>query len=202
MTDPGHVCPRCGNPRSPGARFCGSCGFRFEEQRTVEIVKKAQETVRSAESAVRVAESAVRTAGEVRDLVITPPAEWKVVIGDRLPEALAARAASAVESRVAGIVVDQATSALEKAVSGPGTDGSPRTAGPQKAPGGGGAVPGAQCSSCGAALTPGARFCGSCGAAVSPERMHKTAMLCPACGAPVRPGAKFCGSCGAKIGSP
>ncbi len=100
MTGREKVCPKCGDSCSPAAQFCGSCGHRFDEKSSGDLARKVQETVRSAESAARTAESAVRTATKVRDLVITPPVEWKVVVGDRLPEALAAKATAAVQERL------------------------------------------------------------------------------------------------------
>jgi uncharacterized Zn finger protein (UPF0148 family) len=202
MTGKTQFCPRCGSPRSPGATFCGSCGFRFMEQDAGVTARKVQETVRSAESAVRMAESAARTVGGVRDLVITPPAEWRVVVGDRLPEALAARAAASVESKITGIVVDKATSALEKAVAGQGTDVAPGREETRQFPGERPPPSEVRCPSCGAVSRPGAKFCGSCGAALSPPRAGPPAATCPSCGAPLRPGAKFCGSCGTRVFPP
>lgn len=47
-----------------------------------------------------------------------------------------------------------------------------------------------KCRSCGANLTPGAKFCPECGA--------KVASVCPKCGTPTN-GAKFCPECGEKL---
>jgi ribosomal protein L40E len=44
------------------------------------------------------------------------------------------------------------------------------------------------CRSCGAALSPGARFCAACGTPVDAS--------CAACGAVLPPGARFCATCG------
>ena len=49
------------------------------------------------------------------------------------------------------------------------------------------------CSSCGASLTPGAKFCPACGA------QQNASGVCPACGKPVAPGANFCAACGQKL---
>jgi predicted amidophosphoribosyltransferase len=48
------------------------------------------------------------------------------------------------------------------------------------------------CTTCGEAVTEGARFCNGCGAMVEP-----TPLVCSHCGAPLRSGSRFCGDCGA-----
>ncbi len=48
-----------------------------------------------------------------------------------------------------------------------------------------------QCTACGNAVAPGAKFCSECGA---PQ-----ALACPACGSPHAPGAKFCAECGTPL---
>ena len=53
-----------------------------------------------------------------------------------------------------------------------------------------GVAPGTACSSCGAALTPGAKFCPECGAKAGPA-------MCTGCGAELPPTGRFCPSCGA-----
>ena len=175
MTGKENRCPKCGDSCSPGAQFCGSCGYRFDEKGTRDLARKVQETVRSAESAARTAESAVRTATQVRDLVITPPAEWKVVVGDRLPEAVAAKATAAVQEKAADLVAEKAKEGLEKVVFT--TVKNPETFAPAPAS----PVPepeGERCASCGAALKPGMKFCGSCGAKnVPPVKKEPTHLL-------------------------
>src|SRR5262245_72445 len=49
------------------------------------------------------------------------------------------------------------------------------------------------CTSCGRANRPGARFCAGCGTALVPR--------CPACGAEAPPNARFCEACGAALGA-
>lgn len=58
---------------------------------------------------------------------------------------------------------------------------------PQMVPAGAAATP---CSSCGAALAPGAKFCPQCGTA------QAVPAQCSHCNAPLAPGAKFCPECG------
>jgi hypothetical protein len=163
MTGREKICPKCGDSCSPGAKFCGSCGFRFDEKDPGDLARKVQETVRSAESAARTAESAVRTATQVRDLVITPPAEWKVVVGDRLPEAVAAKATGAVQAKAADLLAEKAKEGLEgvvfTTVENPDTP-IPKHATPSLEP------VGERCTSCGALLPHEVKFCGSCGAKV------------------------------------
>ncbi len=205
MTGKENRCPKCGDSCSPGAQFCGSCGYRFDEKGTRDLARKVQETVRSAESAARTAESAVRTATQVRDLVITPPAEWKVVVGDRLPEAVAAKATAAVQEKAADLVAEKAKEGLERVIFT--TAKSPDTPAP--------AMPspepaGERCTSCGASLRSGVKFCGSCGAKNVPTVKKEPAKpavapgedQCAACGALLRPGVKFCGSCGSAVTTP
>src|SRR5213593_3975076 len=47
------------------------------------------------------------------------------------------------------------------------------------------------CTSCGRANRPSARFCGGCGKPLAPR--------CPACGSECEPGAQFCDACGASL---
>jgi uncharacterized OB-fold protein len=49
-----------------------------------------------------------------------------------------------------------------------------------------------RCTSCGATMSPGAKFCPQCGAA-------KALGGCPGCGSPLQPNTKFCGECGHKL---
>ena len=205
MTGKENRCPKCGDSCSPGAQFCGSCGYRFDEKSSGDLARKVQETVRSAESAARTAESAVRTATKVRDLVITPPVEWKVVVGDRLPEALAAKATAAVQGKAADLVAEKAKEGLERVIftTAKSID-TPAPALPSPEPAG------ERCTSCGASLRPGVKFCGSCGAKNVPpvkKEPAKPALApgaeqCAACGALLRTGVKFCGSCGSAVTTP
>ncbi|HNL86632.1 MAG: zinc ribbon domain-containing protein [Methanoregulaceae archaeon] len=210
MTGREKVCPKCGDSCSPAAQFCGSCGYRFDEKSSGDLARKVQETVRSAESAARTAESAVRTATKVRDLVITPPVEWKVVVGDRLPEALAAKATAAVQGKAADLVAEKAKEGLERVIftTAKSID-TPAPALPSPEPAG------ERCTSCGAPLRPGVKFCGACGAAnvppvkkvvvkpaAKPAQPDPEGERCGSCGASLKPGVKFCGSCGAAVTTP
>ncbi|MDR1531292.1 MAG: SPFH domain-containing protein [Clostridiales bacterium] len=51
------------------------------------------------------------------------------------------------------------------------------------------------CASCGAAISPTAKFCSQCGAKNEPN----TARFCQNCGAKMAPEAKFCAECGTKV---
>src|SRR5262245_15164581 len=58
----------------------------------------------------------------------------------------------------------------------------------------------AECSSCGAPLTPAQKFCRACGASVGREQPMPPPTLdgsCLQCGEPLTPGPKFCRQCGA-----
>jgi DNA-directed RNA polymerase subunit beta len=55
-----------------------------------------------------------------------------------------------------------------------------------------GAVQGAKCAKCGAAVSKSAKFCPECGTAVSTKK------VCKSCGEEVKPTAKFCPNCGKK----
>jgi len=198
-------CPKCGDSCSPGAKFCGSCGYRFEEKGAVEVVRDVKQKVQKVESAVRTAESAVHTISKVQDLVISPPAEWKVVIGDKLPEALVEKTAGAVQARATDMIAEEDHKTVEKVVST--AVKNLETPSPARSSPGPGLEAG-RCSSCGAIIKAGARYCGSCGAAYTPISKEETtprtvidpSPTCPKCGKPVKAGAKFCGSCGWKLG--
>ena len=205
MTGREKFCPKCGNSCAPAVKFCGSCGYRFDEKDSGDLARKVQETVRSAESAARTAESAVRAATQVRDLVIIPPAEWKVVVGDRLPEALAAKATTTVQGKAADLVAEKAKEGLERVIfTTAKSHDIPASATPPPEPAG------ERCPSCGALLQPGVKFCGSCGAAYIPPMKKEPPKptpapgteRCAACGAALKPGVKFCGSCGSAVTTP
>lgn len=199
MSTSKQFCPGCGSPRKPGAKFCNKCRLQFDEPGIAEQVAGAAQnvarTVQSVESTVSRAGAAVRTAAQVKNFVIAPPAQWKVVIGDRLPgmgEAAVTKAAdiarqkaeSAVTAKVEEVVKDILIKSPEK-------DEKAEAPAPSH-------LTGQVCPSCRNPLTPGKKFCGSCGAAIVTVP-PPVASTCPHCGSPVRPGVKFCGSCGKKI---
>lgn len=202
----GSFCPGCGSPRKPGAKFCAKCGMRFDEKSTAEqAYKTAQEvskTAKSIESTVSQAGAAIRTAGQVKDIVITPPAQWKVVIGDRLPGVMQAAADKAIDkvgeeakAAVKAKMEDVVEGALSKT---PPVPPSPRGSGGKPEAGTHLPARGATCHACGKPLKAGVKFCGSCGT-VNAAVSVPAAPTCPHCGTPVRAGAKFCASCGNKI---
>lgn len=201
MSPKGQFCPGCGAPRTPGKRFCGTCGARFEsdmpessDSTAKEVMDTAVSTVHTVERAVEVAQEAANLAGQVSRFEIGPPAEWKVVVGDALPavgETVVGRASEAVVDRAVGAVTvgvkEAVTSGVQEAIQG--------VAGPA----GGIPAPDApRCPACGKETIPGKRFCGTCGAALSPAPFPDVKpAFCQSCGDPIGPNEKFCGACGA-----
>lgn len=201
MSPKGQFCPGCGAPRTPGKRFCGTCGARFEsdipassESTANEVMDTAVSTVHTVERAVTVAQEAANLAGQVSRFEIGPPAEWKVVVGDALPaggETVVERASEAVVDRAVNAVTaevkEAVTSGVQQAVQG--------VAGPV------GGIPvsdAPRCPACGKETIPGKRFCGTCGAPLSPVPSPGVKpAFCQSCGDPIGPNEKFCGACGA-----
>ncbi|MGD9937840.1 MAG: zinc ribbon domain-containing protein [Methanoregulaceae archaeon] len=201
MSPKGQFCPGCGAPRTPGERFCGTSGARFEsdipassETTANELMDTAVSTEHTVERAVTVAQEAANLAGQVSRFEIGPPAEWKVVVGDALPaggETVVERASEAVVDRAVNAVTaevkEAVTSGVQQAVQG--------VAGPV------GGIPvsdAPRCPACGKETIPGKRFCGTCGAPLSPVPSPGVKpAFCQSCGDPIGPNEKFCGACGA-----
>jgi hypothetical protein len=223
MTGNQHFCPKCGTSNKIDAKFCRSCGEKLATagSSTVETVQKAADVVNTVASTVSKVESTVstagkiaQTAGEISQVVIRPPAEWKVVVGDMLPttgqkmvESAVAKAEQQVQQQVQQKVQEEVVKQVSKVVSK--QEPAPESFVPTVTPSEARAPPplssGPACSKCGKPIKPGAKFCGSCGAAcvigAPAENVVKApaAPVCPSCGNPLAPGKKFCGSCGWKI---
>ncbi len=221
MSSSKKFCPACGAERSSTAKFCGSCGHMFTDksedaplEKMTKTVEKAKEAISQVESGVRSAESAVGKAQQVASFVVSPPAEWRVVIGE-LPEDIANRMAGMGEEMVARST-EAARQKVEAAVSSKIEEVVKETVSPtpvqvgKEEPviksGTGENI----CPACGKPVKPGAKFCGSCGA------KQEVLPLCPRCGAPMKGGichvctktgtagnnlpSRICPYCGSPIG--
>jgi len=217
-------CPGCGSPRSPGAKFCRKCRMKFDEkstaEQTIDTLQAVSKTAGSVKSTISTAESAIQTASQVKDFVITPPAQWKVVIGDRLPgigQAVATAATQKVQEKIETVVKEKVGEIVEETIKKTPAQGAGTWA--ATIPTAGSSV----CTSCGKQVKAGAKFCGSCGAEqkiiqICPRcgapmalgfcemcgkatvvNENPPSRICPHCGLPIRENAKFCGSCGKKV---
>lgn len=193
MSPKGQFCPGCGSPRTPGKRFCGTCGAGFDSDMPAPAASTsngaldtAVSAMNTVERAVSAAQAATNLAGQVSRFEIGPPAEWKVVVGDTIPvlgEAVAGRAVDIVTEGVQEAVTSGVQQAIQ-GVTGP-AGGTPASEGPR-------------CPVCGKVTVPGKRFCGTCGAPLSPApSVGANPAVCPSCGDPIGPNEKFCGVCGA-----
>lgn len=221
MSSSNQFCPACGAERSSAAKFCGSCGHTFADKtegdtlkKMTKTVEKAKEAISQVESGVRSAESAIGKVQQVAGFVVSPPAEWRVVIGE-IPEDIAGRLKGIGEEMVARST-EAARQKVETAVSSKIEEVVKETVSPipvqiEKE----GPVPKSGtkeniCPACGKPVKPGAKFCGSCGA------KQEVLPLCPRCGAPMKAGvciacnraivvnenppARICPHCGSPIG--
>ncbi len=234
MSSSKQFCPTCGAKRSSTAKFCGSCGHPFSEKtdddtlkKMTKTVEKAKETISQVESGVQSVESAVGKVQQVANFVVSPPAEWRVVIGE-LPEDIAGRLTGMGEDMVARSA-EAARQKVEAAVSSKIEEVVKETVSPTPVQirreelvpksGTGENI----CPACGKPVKPGAKFCGSCGAKqeILPlcprcgapmkggicEICNKAIMvnetppprICPHCGSPLGQQAKFCKSCGKSV---
>lgn len=203
MSPKDKFCPGCGAPRTPGKRFCGTCGAGFESDGTASPGSTAKDAVDAATSAahtvqraVSIAQEAANLADQVSRFEIGPPAEWRVVVGDALPAV-----GEAVVDRPSGAVVDQALGAVTAEVQDAVRSGVQQAIQETEDPAGGTPAPeGPRCPACGNATIPGKRFCRTCGAALAPAPSPSPAPpTCPSCGDPVGPNEKFCGACGTRV---
>jgi predicted nucleic acid-binding Zn ribbon protein len=223
MTTPSQrFCPKCGTANKGNAKFCRNCGENFTSgqvsaaetvEKASDVVNKVTSTVSKVQSTVQSAEKIVETTSSLSSIVIRPPAQWQVVVGDILPatgqkmvESAVTSAERHVQQQVGQKVQEEVVRQVSKVVSKPGQAPFPESVvrngefsqqpqpGPQPV-----TIPGRICQQCGNPIKPGAKFCGSCGAGIIGSSPVVTTPVCPSCGKPFTPGKKFCGSCGQKL---
>lgn len=213
-------CPKCGTANKTDAKFCRSCREKFAPAGgiTAETVQKAADVATTVASTVSKVGSAVGTAGkiaetaeEISQVVIRPPAEWKVVVGDMLPAAggkIVESAVTAAGTQVQQQVQQKVQEAVTRQVSEMASKNLPEPpepivpvtpSGQQQSSARQPAGPVSACQKCGTPLKPGAKFCNSCGSAVSGVQKTVSVTVCPSCGEPLTPGKQFCRSCGHKM---
>ena len=214
-------CPKCGTANKIDAKFCRSCREKFvaagiltaeSMQKAADVANTVASTVSKVGSAVSTAGKIAQTAGELSQVVIRPPAEWKVVVGDMLPAAgqkMAESAVAAAENQVQQQVQQKVEEAVTRKVSDIISDKvpeppeslvpvSPSNQPQPSAPQASGSV--ITCPHCGNVLKSGVKFCGSCGSVIAGIPKTVSVPVCPSCGRPLTPGKKFCASCGYKLG--
>jgi uncharacterized OB-fold protein len=205
MNEQAITCKQCGAVSSRKAKFCPKCGTPLTpspagQAGTWEKISGAVDTISSTvpgvRSTVSSAASLAKTAESLAGIPASPPAEWKVVVGEVLPAAGQRAVEAAVEAGVTAAgrkVAGEAGRAVTRHAGG-GWESVPRQAELPARP---------VCPSCGKTVLPGAKFCGSCGAKIAGDTKTSPAPssrpVCPSCGQPVSPGAKFCGSCGHRL---
>ncbi|MDD1715545.1 MAG: zinc ribbon domain-containing protein, partial [Methanolinea sp.] len=131
MSTSNAFCPGCGSPRSPGAKFCRKCRMKFDEkstaEQTIDTLHTVSKTAESVKSTISTAESAIQTASQVKDFVITPPAQWKVVIGDRLPgigQAAATKATQMAQEKIETVVKEKVGDMVKETINNPPAQGT------------------------------------------------------------------------------
>lgn len=210
MTEKQKFCPKCGTPHNPGATFCRKCGEKFSVkagssitdtiQQTGDTLDKAGSTLSKVESTIKTAESLAQAPQTLSPLIIRPPVEWSVFVGDidseagkKAIESMLSETQGKFEERIQQEVSTRVGDVIEKTkerIPVSGQQGPPSTSH-------------VVCPSCGRPVIPGNNFCGSCGASISiptkPEPGTPGSQKCQKCGSPVTPEKKFCGSCGAPL---
>jgi len=228
MPEKQKFCPKCGIANKVDAKFCRSCGEQLAMkgltaaetmQKASEVVNTVSSTVSKVESAVSTAGKIAQTAGELSHVVIRPPAEWKVVVGEILPttgqkmvDSAVVTAENRVQQQVQQKVQEEVVRQVSQMISKPEPVAVPESVVPSPAPpkthpvSQQQATPAPACRKCGNPLKPGAKFCGVCGSATGAAGKGETmanvpqSQICPSCGNSLTPGKKFCGSCGYKLG--
>lgn len=221
MTENKKFCPKCGTAHTPSAKFCRKCGETFSVQngfpetdmlrKAANTLDKAESTLSKVTSTVTSAESLAERSQTLSTLIIQPPVEWSVFVGDIDSEAgkkAIERMFSETEGKIEGRIQQEVSTRIEdviektrepqplKSVS------SPPSTQPMESSG-------SICPSCGTTIQPNKKFCGTCGAKVTvpiPEPAPTTIkppstsrMICPKCEILVAPGKKFCGRCGTPV---
>jgi predicted RNA-binding Zn-ribbon protein involved in translation (DUF1610 family) len=221
MSENQKFCPKCGTANKADAKFCRSCREKFAAagslttetmQKAADVANTVASTVSKVGSAVSTAGKIAQTAGELSQVVIRPPAEWKVVVGDMLPVAGQRMVESAVvtaethvqqqvQQKVQEEVTRRVSDMVSKKVPEPPESLVPVTQSYQPQPSA--PQPSSSvvtCPSCGNLLKSGAKFCNSCGSVLAGTPKTVSVTVCPSCGKPLTPGKKFCRSCGNKLG--
>ncbi|ABD41756.1 hypothetical protein Mhun_2048 [Methanospirillum hungatei JF-1] len=226
-------CPACGQDNSQGAKFCRSCGTPLQTgshgvgpdvgkstgdsfQKATEILDTVASTASKIESTVTKAAQIGTAAQEISQVIIRPPAEWQVVVGDILPaagEKIVEQGMETAEERVKQVVSQKITDVLsDTPLSGKSEpdrfNNLPETFVPVEKPLKSGAN--LLCPSCKQPVNPGAKFCKTCGARIPVKKPSSPVQtngidpnlpVCTSCKAPLSPTEKYCRHCGEPTGS-
>ena len=205
MTENKKFCPNCGTAHTLTANACRNCGERLSSSGTnvfekpAAVLGKVSSTVSKVESTMNTAATIGSAADRFSQIIVRPPAEWKVVVGEMVPQ-LANEAVDKVVttavSQAQGKVQERVQQEITSRVGDVDQNTYPDSATPPPAP------PGQSCQSCGFRSPPGNKFCGSCGVALGGQPVQAFApasLACSSCGTPVVPGKKFCGKCGTPV---
>lgn len=96
MTKINNVCPKCGKSVSANSKFCNACGEKILENtssavdmlnKSTKIINTVTSTVSKVESTVNSAAKISSAADQISQIIVRPPAEWQVVVGDMIPVA-------------------------------------------------------------------------------------------------------------------
>lgn len=199
MPETKKFCPKCGTEHPDGKKFCKKCGEHLSSYippganlsgRNSGVLNKVTSTVSKVESTVNTAARIGSAAEQITQVIVRPPAEWTVIVGEMAPQ-LGKEAGNRVVATAASQAQGKILEQVQKTTS---TDTESII--PPMAP------PGEVCQSCGFTSPPGAKFCESCGMTLGGrpvQRSVPSSLTCPSCGKSLNPGAKFCGSCGTTI---
>ena len=225
-------CPTCGEENTKGAKFCRSCGAPLQTvsqsaspdaagrtgdpiQKATEILDTVASTASKIESTVTKAAKIGTAAQEISQVVIRPPAEWQVVVGDILPAAgekileqgvhmAEQKVQQAVHQKISDVLSDTPPSGNHESArlkNLPETfvpvENSPKTGEKHL------------CPSCNRPINPGAKFCKECGAPIPNTKLphpfqtneiDPNLPVCTSCMTPLSPEEKFCRHCGEPAG--
>lgn len=227
-------CPKCGVDNTKGAKFCKSCGAPAQtgsqpaspdaSRNTVDPIQKATEILDTVASTASKIESTVTKAAqigtaarEISQVVIRPPAEWQVVVGDILPTAgekiveqgvhvAEQKVQQAVNQKIADVLSDTPPSGKSESDR---LNNLPETFVPVEKPSKSDKK--LLCPSCNRPINPGAKFCKECGARISITKLSHPFQtneidpnlpVCTSCMTPLSSEEKFCRHCGEPTGPP